>query len=128
MGVDAIVSLVSLLAPKAFDLMKGLFHRKDTPDQVLATLATTNPEAMAKYVEAQAKLVEAQNESVNADVTGTIPAWVSTIRALIRPTITIVGMAHIAINHIWDGPYEINDSAMYVYETAICSWFGSRMK
>ena len=128
MGIDAIVSLVSLLAPKAFDLVKGLFHRKDAPEQVLATLATTNPDALAKYIEAQAAYAKVQNEAVNADITGNVPEWVSTIRALIRPAITIFAIIHIGINHLGTDKYPISESAMYIYETAIGSWFGSRLK
>ncbi len=128
MGIDAIVSLVSLLAPKAFDLVKGLFHRKDSPEQVMSALAQTNPDALAKYIQAQAEYAKVQNEAVNADITGTVPEWVSTIRALIRPLITFVAMIHIGINHLSSGPqYDINDNAMYIYEMAIGSWFGSRM-
>jgi hypothetical protein len=128
MGIDAIVSLVSLFGPKLLDLVKGVVHRKDSPEQVLATLATTNPEALAKYIEAQAKLMEAQNASVNSDISGQVWEWVTSVRALIRPLITMFGIVHIAIAHLNPDVPAIPDEAMYVYETAICSWFGSRMK
>jgi hypothetical protein len=128
MGIDAIVTLVSLLAPKAFDLAKGLFHKKDSPEQIVATLATTNPEALAKYIEAQAKLIEIQNASVNSDVAGEVWEWVYSIRALIRPAITVFGIVHIAIAHVVPDVPVIPDAAMNVYEMAIGSWFGSRLK
>ena len=128
MGVDAILSLVSLFGPKLLDLVKGVIHKKDSPEQVLATLATTSPDALAKYIEAQAKLMEVQNAAVNSDVAGQVWEWVYSIRALIRPFITIFGIFHIAIAHIHPDIPAIPDEAMYVYETAICSWFGSRLK
>lgn len=128
MGIDAAVSIISLLAPKAFDLLKGLFHRKDAPEQVMAALAQTNPDALAKYIEAQAEYAKVQNEAVNADITGNVPVWVSTIRALIRPSITIFAIIHIGFNHFGHDEFPISDGAMYIYETAIGSWFGSRLK
>ena len=126
MGIDALVSLISLLAPKAFDLVSGLFHKKDAPDEVLATLANTKPEALSQYVSAQAALIQAQNASVNSDVAGPISPWVSNIRSLIRPFITVFGVGHIAYAHVSAHP--VPDAAMNVYEAAICSWFGDRLR
>lgn len=126
MGIDAIVALVSLFGPKLIDLVKGWFGSKNSPEQTIASLAQTNPEALAKYVEAQAKLIESQNESVNADITGTVSPWVSNIRAMIRPTITLVAVFHIVMAHYWK--MQIDSDTMYVYEAAICSWVGSRWK
>jgi len=129
MGIDAIVSLISFLAPKAFDLVKGWVHKKDSPEQVLATLANTNPEALAKYIEAEAKLMDAQNASVNADVAGPVWKWVYSVRALVRVLITVFGVAHIAVAHLHSGvETAVPEEAMYVYEMAIGSWFGSRLK
>jgi len=127
MGIDAIVSLVAFFGPKIIDLAKGLIGRKNSPEQTLSSLAQTNPDALAKYIEAQAKLVEMQNASVNSDVSGEVWEWVSSVRALIRPIITMFGVIHIAIGHLNPDVPAIPDEAMYVYETAIGSWFGSRM-
>jgi len=128
MGIDAIVSLVALFGPKIIDLAKGLIGRKNSPEQTLSSLAQTNPDALAKYIEAQAKLLEMQNASVNSDISGDVWKWVVSVRALIRPIITIWGVFHIAIAHLHPGAPAIPDEAMYVYETAIGSWFGSRIK
>jgi hypothetical protein len=128
MGIDAIVALVSLLAPKVIDLVKGWFGSKNSPEQTLASLAQTNPDALAKYIDAQATLIKVQNESVNADISGTVWPWISSIRALVRPMITYFAIAHIALAHLHPDITTIPDSAMYVYETAIGSWFGSRWK
>jgi len=125
MGVDAIVALVSLLGPKLIDLVRGWFGAKQTPEQVLAGLASTNPAALAQYVEAQAKLISAENASVNADISGTISVWVSDIRAMIRPFVTVVAAVHIVLAAHWK--IAIPQEAMYVYEAAICSWFGSKL-
>lgn len=125
MGIDAIVSLVSLFGPKLIDMAKGLFGRKNTPEQTLASLAQANPDALGKYVEAQAGLVRAQNESVNADVSGTISVWVSDIRAMIRPVITVLAATHT----IYAGLHGVvlDEGTRYLYETIIGSWFGSRL-
>lgn len=126
-GIDAAVSLISLLAPKVIQMIQGVIHRKDSPAQVLSTLAQTNPDAMAKFIEAQAKLIEAQNASINADIYGTVWEWVGSVRALIRPAITVFGILHIAVANIGSTYPPVSDAAMIVYETAIGSWFGSRM-
>jgi len=125
MGIDAIVSLVSLFGPKLINMVSGLFGRKNTPEQTLASLAQANPDALGKYVEAQAALVRAQNESVNADVSGTISVWVSDVRAMIRPVITCTATAHL----IYCGLHGcvLDESTRYTYEMIIGSWFGSRL-
>ena len=126
MGIDAIVSLLSLFGPKIIDLVKGVVNRKNTPEQTLATLATTNPEALAQYTTAQSQLVAAINSSVNSDVAGQLSQWVSNVRAMIRPVITVAAFGHIIIAHI--SGQQIPDSVMYIYETAIGSWFGGRLR
>ncbi len=126
MGVDAIVSLVSLFGPKIFDTIKGFIHRKDSPDATMAALAQTNPAELSNYVNAQAALITAQNASINADITGTPHQWVSDVRALIRPVITVIAMVHIIVAHFKGIP--VPEAAMYTYEAAISSWFGSRLK
>ena len=125
MGLDAVVSLASLFGPKVIDLIKGIFHRKDSPEQVMSALASTDPKGLADYVNAQAALITAQNASINSDVTGTIPMWVSAVRAMIRPTITIIGAFHIVVAHFKG--LIVPQEAMYIYEGAIGSWFGSRL-
>ena len=126
MGIDAIVSLVSLFGPKIIDTVKGFIHRKDSPEATLASLAQTAPDKLAEYVNAQAALITAQNASINADVAGTISTWVSNIRALIRPAITIIGLFHIVVAHFKG--LTIPEGAMYTYEACLSSWFGSRLK
>jgi hypothetical protein len=125
MGIDAIVSLVSLFGPKLINLVGGIFGRKNTPEQTLASLAQANPDALGKYVEAQAALVRANNESVNADISGSISVWVANTRAMIRPVITVAAAAHT----IYSGLHGINldESTRYTYEVIIGSWFGSRL-
>ena len=126
MGIDAVVSLVSLFGPKIIDTVKGWVHRKDSPEATLASLAQTNPDKLAEYVNAQAALITAQNASINADITGTPHQWVSDVRALIRPVITVIALGHIVFAHF--NNIAIPEAAMYTYEAAISSWFGSRLK
>jgi hypothetical protein len=126
MDITAIVSLISLFGPKILSLIEGLFHKKDTQEETVATLATTNPDALAKYVEAQAKLAQVSNESVNADITGTVAPWVSNIRAMIRPSITLIAACHIVFAWIYP-THTIPPEAMTVYSVAISSWFGSKL-
>ena len=106
-------------------MAKGLFGRKNSPEQTLASLAQTNPDALSKYIEAQAKLIDAQDRAVNADVSGQVWEWVSSVRALIRPLITVIAAIHIYFS--WQTGKAIPQEAMYIYETAIGSWFGSRL-
>ena len=70
MGVDAVIALVSLLAPPVIDVVKKIFIKpgKDTPEATLSTLATTKPEALAPFVAAQAQLLQAQVAFFNRDV------------------------------------------------------------
>jgi hypothetical protein len=125
MGIDAIVGLVSLFGPKVINVVSGWLGRKNSPEQTLASLAQSNPDALGKYVEAQASLIRAQNEAVNADVSGSISEWVSDVRALIRPVLTIAAIIHIVIAAYYKIPIE--EGIRYTYESMICSWFGSRL-
>lgn len=126
MGLDAVVTLVSLFGPKILDLVKGVIHRKDSPEATLASMAQTAPDKLAEYVNAQASLITAQNLGINADITGTVSVWVSNTRAMIRPFITIVALIHIIYANI--AGIIIPDAFVYTYEGAIGSWFGSRLK
>lgn len=126
MGIDAIVGLVSLFGPKIIDTVKGWIHRKDSPEGTMAVLANTNPAELSNYVKAQAELMRVQNEAVNSDVTGTVSEWVSDVRAMIRPIITVTAIGHIiyaSVTHT-----VIDPEFRYTYEAAIGSWFGSRLK
>lgn len=137
MGVDAIIALVSLLAPPVIDLVKKLFVKsgKDTPEAILSTLATTKPEALEGYVKAQAMLLEAQSKVFNRDVTGEIAKWVGTLRASIRPIGTALGflalcmMAVAAFNGFTynEAQRPVIDGLRYTSEAIVSSWFGNRI-
>ncbi len=137
MGIDAIIALVSLLAPPAIDLVKKIFVKpgKDTPEATLSTLATTKPEALEGFVKAQALLLEAQNKVFNRDVTGEIAAWVRTLRAAIRPVGTALGffalcvMAYAAYNGQTYNETQrpVVDGLRYTSEAIVSSWFGARI-
>lgn len=144
MGADAIVSLVSLFGPKLIDFAKGLFHRKNTPEETMASLAQTKPEALAEYVKAQAELIKARVEQFNQDLPdeqapASTPVWIIALRELleiyrgtIRPAVITLAGVHITYVLIWDGGpvalAAIPEWVRYQYEVAINSWFGDRWR
>jgi hypothetical protein len=125
MGIDAIVGLVSLFGPKLISLVGGMFGKKNSPEQTLASLAQSNPDALGKYIEAQATLLKAQNEAVNADVSGAISVWVSNVRALIRPALSVLAAVHLV--YAYAHGTVLDEGTRYTYEAMLCSWFGSRL-
>jgi hypothetical protein len=143
MAIDAVVGLVSLFGPKLIDLAKGLFHKKDSPEQTMASLAQTKPEALAEYVNAQAALIKARIEQFNQDMPDNVtpegtPKWVIALRELleiyrgaIRPGLITVAAIHITYNLVALGPASLQlipEWVRYQYEIAISSWFGDRWK
>lgn len=137
MGVDAIIALVSLLAPPVIDLAKKLFVKpgKDTPEATMASLALSKPEALADYVKGLADYTKAQAEFFNRDVSGTLSQWVSNLRASIRPIGTILSLIILAtLGFIALGGYTIDESMKgtleglrYTCEAIASSWFGTRI-
>jgi len=137
MGVDAIIALVSLLAPPVIDVVKKLFIKpgKDSPEATLSTLATTKPEALEGYVNATANYLKAQCEFFNRDVTGTPAIWVATLRASIRPIgtaasiVILTGFAIAALNgYKPDAEMKTTvDGLRYTCEAIASSWFGTRI-
>jgi hypothetical protein len=135
MGVDAIIALVSLLAPPAIDLVKKLFVKpgKDTPEATLSTLATTKPEVISAYILAQATLLEAQAKYFNRDVTGIPAPWVCTLRASIRPFGTLAALGILFVlgilsfsGHTFPKELETTvDGLRYTCEAVAASWFGT---
>lgn len=137
MGIDAIIALVSLLAPPVIDVVKKVFIKpgKDSPEATMSTLATTKPEALEGYVNATANYLKAQCEFFNRDVTGTPAQWVITLRASIRPIgtaasifiLTIFGLLALAG---YQPPSEMKatvDGLRYTCEAIASSWFGTRI-
>jgi hypothetical protein len=144
MGIDVVVSLVSLFGPKLIDLVKGLVHRKDAPEATIASLAQTNPTALAEYVKAQAALIDARVRQFNQDLPAEqapaeTPVWIIALRELleiyrgaIRPLVITVAGVHVTYVLIWGGGPAalalIPEWVRYQYEIAISSWFGDRWK
>lgn len=142
-GIDAIVGLVSLFGPKLIDLVKGVIHRKDTPEQVMASLAS-NPAALTEYMRAQAELTRARAEQFNQDLPPEAPTegawkWIISLRELleiyrgaIRPLVVTIALVHITHTLYWGGGPTalalIPEWVRYIYEIAINSWFGDRWK
>ena len=69
MGIEAILALVSLVIPPAFDFAKKKFLKpsQDTPEATMAALATTKPEVMGEYLKGQAGLLEAKTKYFNRE-------------------------------------------------------------
>jgi len=143
MGVDAIVGLVSLFGPKIMDMAKGLIHRKDSPEKTMASLAQTNPGALADYVKAQAELTRSRTEAFNQDMPKdrlpdnthwTISSLWSLLvvyRGAIRPLVITAAFVHVywvTATHGMDGLNLIPEWIRYQYEIAVGSWFGDRWK
>lgn len=137
MGVDAIIALVSLLAPPVIDLAKKLFVKpgKDTPEATMSALATTKPEALAGYVAALSDYLKAQCTFFNRDISGTPAQWVITLRASIRPLGTIAGFVALVVMAIAayngatynEAQKPVIDGLRYTSEAIVSSWFGNRI-
>jgi len=137
MGVDAIIALVSLLAPPVIDLVKKLVVKpgKDTPEATMASLALSKPEALADYVRGLAEYTKAQTDFFNRDCSGTLSPWVSNLRAAIRPFGTILSlfilatMGFLALAGVSYDPAmkDTIDGLRYTCEAVASSWFGTRI-
>jgi hypothetical protein len=127
--LDAIISIGGLVIPPVFDFIKKKFIKngRDNPEATMGTLATTKPEALGPYVEALAKYLNAQVGFFNRDVVGTLPQWVSAVRASIRPMVVIVGLVHLTLHGIFGDKVVMEAGVRYFYEANIGSWFGTRM-
>ena len=131
MGIDAVVTLISLFGPKVLDIVKGIFNKKNSPEQTINTLAVTNPEALTGYINALAGLTTARASAFNMDVSGTIPVWLSAWRGSIRPAVVTFAFFHIAYLTIFLGATGIDAIPQWwrvIYEIAIGSWFGDRWR
>jgi hypothetical protein len=137
MGIEAILALVSLVIPPAFDFVKKKFLKpsQDTPEATMAALATTKPEVMGEYLKGQAGLLEAKTKYFNRDVCGVPTQWVINLRASIRPIgvimafIILSGMAYLAFNdYTFSAEMKSTvDGVRYACVVIMASWFGDRL-
>jgi hypothetical protein len=137
MGIEAILALVSLVIPPAFDFVKKKFltPTQDTPEATMSTLATTKPEVMKDYLLGQAGLLEAKTKYFNRDVCGTPAQWVVNLRAAIRPIGVVMAfiilsvMAYMSLTEYTVTPdtKPITDGVRYACIVIISSWFGDRL-
>lgn len=143
MGIDAIVGLVSLFGPKLIDMAKGLIHRKDSPEKTMASLAQTNPDALAGYVKAQADLIDARTRGFNQDMPkdrlpdnthwsiSSLWSLLVVYRGAIRPLVITAAFVHVyyvTAKYGMAGLNLIPEWIRYQYEIAVASWFGDRWK
>jgi len=129
MLIDAIISLGGLIVPPVFDFIKKKFIKsgKDTPEATMSTLATTKPDALAPYVTAMSEYIKAQVLFFNRDVVGTLPEWVSALRAVIRPSVVVIGLFHILLHGIFGERVVLDAGIRYFYEANISSWCGAKL-
>ena len=137
MGIDAIVTVGSLLIPSIVDFAKKKFLKKeqDTPEATMSTLATTKPDVLPGYVTAITGWLDAQVRFFNRDVAGTPSQWVVDLRAAIRPFgvvgagLTLAGMVVGAFAG-WKPEPSTLDTLIGVRltcEAMVASWFGHRI-
>ena len=136
-GLDAIISIGSLLIPPVVDFVKKKFLKpgQDTPEATMSTLATTKPEVLPGYVTAITGYLSAQVSYFNRDVSGTPSQWVINLRAAIRPIatagagLTMVVLVFMALNGYKPEPSMSTtiDGIRYTCETILASWFGDRL-
>lgn len=129
MGIDALITLGGILVPPVFDFIKKKFIKagKDTPEATMSALATTKPETLAPYVQAMTGYIDAQIRFFNRDVVGTLPPWVSALRATIRPLVVVFGILHILLHGMFGDAFVLEEGIRFFYEANIGAWFGSRM-
>ena len=135
MGIEAILALVSLVIPPAFDFVKKKFLKpsQDTPEATMSALATTKPEVMPEYLKGIAGLLEAKTKYFNRDVCGTPGQWVVNLRAAIRPVgviisfFILIGMAYASFKGMKLAEQTVVDGIRYACITVISSWFGDRL-
>ena len=137
MGIEAILALVSLVIPPAFDFVKKKFLKPsiDTPEATLSSLATTSPDQMAPYITAQTGLLEAKTRYFNRDVCGIPAQWVINLRASIRPIGVILSFLILCTMAYWaftgkTFTPEVKptiDGVRYACVVIMASWFGDRL-
>lgn len=137
MGLDAIIAIVSLLAPPVVDFLKKkwLKTNQDTPEATMSTLATTKPDVLPGYVSAVTEWLKAQVEYFKRDITGNPSQWVVDLRAVIRPLgtlgagVVLGGMVLMALYGYKPDPSMADtiSGVRYSCEIIVSSWFGDRI-
>lgn len=134
MGIDAIVALVSLFVPPAFDFIKKKFLKPsaDTPEATMATLATTKPEMMGAYLAGQAGLLEAKAKYFNRDICGVPSQIIIDLRAAIRPAGVVISFLILVFLTVgWATTDPALEASVIGVRLAcisiIGSWFGDRL-
>jgi hypothetical protein len=122
-----ITSIVGMVFPSIFDFVKKKFlkHGEDSPEETLNSLVTTKPELMANYISAMSSLFDAKTKYFNRDVVGSLPIWVSSLRACIRPISVILSMGLFIAS--WATQIQIPDAIASFMALNVSSWFGDRL-
>ncbi|HEX8947677.1 MAG TPA: hypothetical protein VF790_01875 [Dissulfurispiraceae bacterium] len=132
LGIDALVTLGSMVLPPAVDLVKKIFVKKeqDSPEATMSALATTKPEVLPQYIGALSTYQESLVKWFNRDVIGAASQWVVDFRAAIRPAVISLAVIHIiliSVVHGVNGLGSIPEGWRFFYESIIGSWFGERL-
>lgn len=137
MGLDAIIAIISLIAPPVIDFAKKKWLKpsQDTPEATMSTLATTKPEVLPGYVSAVTEWLKAQVDYFRRDISGDPSQWVIDLRAVIRPLGTlgagcVLGvMVVLALNGYKPDPSMADtiSGVRYSCEIIVSSWFGDRI-
>jgi hypothetical protein len=127
MVIDAVVSLVSLVAPPIYDFIKKKFLKpeEDTVEATLSALADTKPEIMVPYISAITEKLKVDIQWFNRDVIGTPHLWVIDLRAAIRP-VTVVASILILGATVF-GLTAVDPGTRVFLEANVSNWFGSRI-
>lgn len=131
MGIDVLLGLIGTLGgmvlPPIVDFVKKKFlpAESDTPERTISTLATTQPAAVAGYVDSLAKYLQSQVAFFNRDVVGKPSQWVVDLRACIRPLTVCFSFGMLGLE---GGAIITLDAGTRAgFLTVIGNWIGSRI-
>jgi len=127
MVIDAVVSLVSLVAPPIYDFIKKKFLKPDTDtvEATLSALASTSPEIMVPYISAITEKLKVDIQWFNRDVIGTPHMWVIDLRAAIRPVTVVASM--LLLGAVVFDLTAVDPGTRVFLEANVSNWFGSRL-
>jgi len=123
--IEAITTLGGLIIPPAFKLIKGLFGKKDAPQDALDDIALTRPEILPEYIKGLASLSESKAKWFNRDVVGDLPVWVSALRASIRPGTVILSGLVLAMNGF--GWMDVEAGTRAAFAGWVSTWMSDRL-
>lgn len=127
MGIEGIAALLGLALPPIVDFCKKKFLKveKTTPEAVMGNLAMQSPADLPNYVNALSGYLDAQTRFFNRDVTGQPSAWVTDLRAAIRPVSVLGGLFMLGLEGF--GFMALDPATRAAIHLNNASWFGQKM-